>query len=88
SKDLEKIVGSFKEPSNHLEFKSHESTVFLERKYFRGVMYLPHKEKPKSIIQENIEDSEEIGKIQVIKNSNKPKVVLKDTKKKKNKPKE
>lgn len=46
-----------------IEFKSLEGTVFLDRKYFRGLIYAPHFEREKSVLEDTLENSVEIKKV-------------------------
>jgi hypothetical protein len=65
SSDLTIILESFKKNYDFLEFKSSNTSVLLERKYFRGIMYIPHTEKQKTVKQETLESAEEIAKIEI-----------------------
>ena len=62
-KDLNKIKDNFKDNDAFLEFESEEGYVLLERRGFRGVMYKEHISSPKTVAQENEEDSVEISKV-------------------------
>jgi hypothetical protein len=72
--NLEKILKSFKESDDFIEFECLQGNIVLERKFFRGLMYATHLEKHKTIVEENLENSEEIGKIEVVKNKTKLKI--------------
>ena len=80
SEDLDKIIKTFKSNEVYLEFTCEEGKVLLERKHFRGVMYIPHKEKRKTVIQETLDDAKDMGPIEKAKvaSKTKPKVVAKD----------
>lgn len=74
---LDKIISSYKDNKPFLEFTSSQGNILLERKYMRGIMYAAHIEKHKTVTEETLESAEEVGKIQIVKKSNKPKVVVK-----------
>ena len=65
--DYNKILNVFKEDLCFLDFKcatdNIEQNVFLERKYFRGVMAIAHILRKKTIHQENSESAKEVSKI-------------------------
>jgi len=69
--DLDKIISSFKynaETNNFLEFVSEEGNVVLSKHGFRGIMYKEHYSGPKTVRQENQEDSVEVSKVSLKKN--------------------
>lgn len=64
----------------YFSFSSKEGNIFLLTKYFRGLMYAPHVEERKTVMQETLENSVEIDKIKIKKPSShiiKEKEVLK-----------
>lgn len=65
--DLNLLLKSYKERNEFLEFKCSEGDIILESKFFRGIMYAPHILKQKNVIEENLENAEEIGKVAVTK---------------------
>ena len=67
--DLHKIIKSFRNKDDFLEFKSSEGNMLLSSRYYRGIMFVDHVEEKKTIYQENIENSIEIDKIKIKKNS-------------------
>lgn len=75
-KDLDKIIEDLKENQTFLEFNSAEGMALLERKYFRGIMYIPHQVKPKTVAQETMESAEILGRVPSLKSKIKPKVAV------------
>lgn len=71
--DLEGIMDALENNKNSFKFKSLDGFVILDRKFFRGLIYVPHAERHKTIVEETLEAAEEIGKINV---KNKHKVKL------------
>jgi hypothetical protein len=71
--DLEGIISSIEENKSYFKFKSLDGFVILDRQFFRGLIYVPHVERQKSVVEETLESAEEIGKINV---KNKHKVKL------------
>jgi hypothetical protein len=71
--DLEGIIKALEENQSTFKFKSLDGFVILDRKFFRGLIYIPHVERQKSVVEETLESAEEIGKITV---KNKHKVKL------------
>lgn len=61
--DLDKIISVFKTNKPFLEFNSENATVVLKTKYYRGIMYFYHNERPKSVIQETFENATPIKTI-------------------------
>ena len=63
--DLEKILKAFKDKEDFLVFKSLEGMLFLEKSYFRGVIYTEHAIIKPTIAQENVDNSTEVSKINI-----------------------
>jgi len=68
-KDLDSILKCFSSNEDFLSFSSLGLSVFLERKYFRGIMYTETIPKKKTIKQENTESAKEVKKIDLKKNN-------------------
>jgi len=75
-KCLEQLLDSFEGNKSYLKFTCTQGNVLLDRKFFRGIMHIPHIEKQKTVIEETMEAAEEVSKIQIVK-KNKPKVIAK-----------
>jgi hypothetical protein len=71
--DLEIIIEAMENNKSSFKFKSLDGWVILDRQFFRGLIYVPHAERHKTIVEETLESAEEIGKINV-KNKNKVKL--------------
>ena len=62
--DLTRIRSSFKSNSEgFFEFSCIEGEILLQTKFFRGLMYAPYQEPPKTVLAETLEDSVEVSKI-------------------------
>lgn len=51
--------------SGCLEFSCVEGEILLQAKFFRGLMYAPYVEPPKTIVEETLENSVEVTKIEL-----------------------
>lgn len=74
SDDLEKLISDFKEKVGFLTFSARDQKVILDSNFFRGVLYTPHYEKPKSVVEETLESAEILGNIKSKKQEVKPKL--------------
>jgi len=63
SKDLQKLLKSFKKEEHHYEFDSHETHVLMRSEHIRGIMYHKYNEKEKTSLQENQESAIEVSKV-------------------------
>ena len=77
-KQLDKLLDDFKEEKTYLEFSCYDGNILLERQYFRGVMYIPHIEKKKTVTQETMEDAKDIGKYELVNKPTKRKIIAKE----------
>ena len=78
AQDVKKIKEALSNDQPHFSFTSGEGYIFLLTKYFRGLMYAPHVEEKKTIMQENKESSVEVKKINIKKPT--PSVIKKEVK--------
>ena len=62
--DINKIKLSFKSSTySFFEFSCVEGEILLQTKFFRGLMYIPYQEPPKTLLAETLESSIEVTKI-------------------------
>lgn len=65
-KDLELIRKTLKlDYEGFLEFSCIEGEILLSSKFFRGLMVSPYQEPPKTILEETLENSVEVTKIEL-----------------------
>lgn len=64
-KDLKLIKDSFKFGGSDgiFEFSCLEGEILLQNKFFRGIMYSSYREPQKTAIEETLEDSIEVSKL-------------------------